>query len=537
MNRVTSALLLLFLCFAAKSQAQVQHGEVTYVSAAHLYVQWEDADAFVGADSLLIDGTPHFIVARSTRSVVVEKGAQEFAVGALLTIAPVGVPVPSAPESTEPTDGSALDQGALDANTAAEATEPETEKKREKPSNSLRGRVGTSLLANLDGGTSMLRTSHRLDLGADLQTGALAQSVDLRGTLRQYTTSKDSYWRRNIFQASYSLEGKNVEAQLGRFVPKFAGAMGAMDGMRMSYNGPVALHVLGGFRPNYQTYGFQLDQPMYGVFASTPRVLGGIKLYATMGWANYLATDISGTRGTDRSMLYQQVSLQLAPKVQWFTSLEWDLFKQPENSSAQWGLFPTAVYSSLRFKTGSKHQWFVSYDNRAPRIFYRQFDAELEQLLFDLGTQQGARARYLYAPNKYVRLSSSLTYRKQSTATQGFFLMNASLRVQNDAPSPVSVLLNFTSSQNSSYSVQIVQASVQQNTAKYGEIKAYSRYLHYGYTGATVQASDRMYVGAQWGSQWHGIAASLKTEASFRNGAFLPTIFADLTYRFKTAHR
>ena len=279
MNKV---FLLLFGALAftgATAQNLVQEGEVTYETAAHLYVQWENAEPFSGADSLLLNGVAHFIVAQSSRSVVLEKGAISFQVGERVTLAPWGTTEsdPVVPTLAE----SAVEEVLEDTDRAAEASQPNANRAPRERKNFSHGRAGTSVLANFDNGSALLRTSHRLDLGTQWSSGSTVQQIEVRGTLRQYSTSKDVFWRRNLFQASYNLQTPRVEAEVGRFVPKFAGALGAMDGARVSYKGPLSLHVMGGFRPDYTNYSLQMDQPLYGVFASTPRALGAAKLYVT----------------------------------------------------------------------------------------------------------------------------------------------------------------------------------------------------------------------------------------------------------------
>lgn len=532
MNSIRN-IILLYLLFltGAQTSAQSIKGEVSYVTDSHVYLKWSPTQGLEVSDSLKLDETYFPVIAKSSVSLVLERRNHPFEVGELISFEWTVLPEKTAAAATS------VEDLLNEVNPVQVVEDEDLDNETSKYSNSTMLRLSSTALSNFASNSAyMIRTSERGYLSSSWSKGTTQHILDFRGTLRQYQYSKGTDMRTNLYQASYLFKTKGYEAQLGRFMPRFAGALGAVDGGRISWKGPAQFHAIAGFRPNYFDHSLQLDQPLIGGFLSTPRGLGKGHWNATAGWVTYYAPDSVGVRGVDRSVLYQQLSGQLSDKVSVYAALEWDAFQQLEGKSATWNIQPLATYISVQYAVKKGQRLFFSYDNRAPRIFYRQFDMELEQLLFDLGTQQGFRTRYSARLNPKINLGISATYRKQSTSAEPFILYNAYLRT-NKFILPGHIYASWTHSRNSSFSTQIAQVNYQNKWGDLGSWKIYSRYLHYQYPGSTFIRSDRIYFGGQLTFQWNALSANLRSEISYRDEVLYPTIITGITYRFKSKQK
>lgn len=533
-NWRTLLFLILSLSSASELYAQSQQGKVTYVTQSHYYIRLEGVEVPSALDSLQVGDLWVKVVAQNGAALVVEQGTLQLSAGDEVAVVFPSVEVSAPTESlVDQTDEVFLETPVMEQEVLNPAELTQREELKAWQSTEARGRLTTDFYGTQGSGNQMARTSQRASFQGNTSLAYGRLSVEALGTQRQYFSKGLWEHRRNIYQASVALETRDLQVSLGRQIPRNAGSLGAFDGVSATYSKGLSVQFIAGYRPDFVDFSTRTDQPLWGAFVSTPSSFGRMKLRGTAGLATYYGTDTASVLGVDRAMLFGQWSAQLTERVDWYSAVELDTYAKPEGQAVQRVLRPTGVYTSLNIRMTDRDRLFVSYDTRAPRIFYQQFDNELEQLLFDLGTQQGVRLRYSRRHNERLFLGAMATYRKQSTQTDGFILMNAYARMKQPFGAPGSLYAGLTYSQNASFNTAVGQLNYRQNFGKANSWMLYSRYLHYAYPGATVAASDRFYAGGQLLVQWADWQGVVRLESSIREGAVLPGIQAGITYRFK----
>lgn len=525
MNRGMRTSILFFAILLTKI-GFAQQAEVSYQSSSHLYLKVDDGARF-DVDSLEIDGHWLPVIATSSRSVVVEKKELDFETGAIFTVRLPEV------EGADLTPELPLDQEAVNEEVQVNVSgDPLAEVEKKEVSQHFRARLGSDYYANWANGDAMQRTAQRFSLSYDRGHPDRGQFTwNSRGIARQYLSDGNTRW--NMYELSGSYEQNALKATLGRQVPRFAASLGSIDGMTLTAKTPLQLHAIAGYRPNYQNFGLQMDQPVFGVFVSNPVPWSKRKVTSSLGWATFMGTDASGAKGIDRQLIYSQWSIVWNQKLSLHSSFELDTYQKFDGGNVERKIVPTGVFASLNYRLSKNARLFLSYDNRAPRIFYQQFDAELEQLLFNLGIQQGYRLRYSHRVNQHLRLSLSGTVRSQSTSPSAFSMLSIQARYRLPISKMGSFYAQFSTSSAPSYTTQISLIQYRNTWGEHGNYRIYLRQLHYGYEGAAIATSDRIYFGAETSRRFADLEAFTRLELSSRNGQIYPGVQIGMNYRIR----
>ena len=517
---------ILFLAGMSHSAGQSIEAVISYQTSQHFYLKVNQASA-LEIDSVFLQEQWLPVVAASSQSLVVEKKSISLSNGASLSFLPS-----SKTPSSVPQEPKVLPAEVREVQRAPGSVMP-TVPAAVKIKSEYRGRIGYDFYSAWDADRNpMLRSAQRLGFSSGVILGNHRLNVSVRGTARQYYGKPSSELRWNIYEATVVYQNSLGVLQVGRQVPRYASNLGSLDGISVSVKLPLLLHFITGYRPDYQSFGVNTSQDMVGVFISTPKPLGKIEGYGSVGVASFYGLSDQGVRGMDRRLLYQQTSANLSKKLSWFSSMEWDTYIHPEGQSPKSVLKLTGLYASLDYQSSKRGRFFASFDNRSPRIFYQQFDHELEQLLFDLGIQTGFRLRYSHNVSSSLNVSSGVTYRKQSTNETPFGSILFSLRWKPWFTKQGHLTLNGTASSNSNYATQIgqIQYSDRHSSGLYWQ--TYARYLHYQYPGASVVQSDRFYFGMQGSKPWKALEIFVRLEGSIRNNQWYPGVHCGVNYLF-----
>lgn len=194
---------------------------------------------------------------------------------------------------------------------------------------------------------------------------------------------------------------------LGRKINYNLSNIGAIDGVqaekkwRSFFAGAFA-----GSRPDHTDYSFNFNLLQVGAF-------GGHKIEGKHGTIqNTLAfAEQRNHAVTDRRFGYFQHTNSMIPKINVFSSFEFDLYtlenNQPKNTFSI-----SSIYVSLRYRPSDKLSVSGSYDARKNIIYYETYKSFIDQLLED-ETRQGLRFTFNYRPMKYVTIGTSAGYRFQ----------------------------------------------------------------------------------------------------------------------------
>ncbi len=125
--------------------------------------------------------------------------------------------------------------------------------------------------------------------------------------------------------------GNHSRVMLGRKInPKFSN-MGAVDGLQYELKlKSFTAGIIAGFRPDYTNYGFNSDLFEYGGFLYHEHAVKHGSIQNTLA---FIQQNNSGK--TDRRFAYFQHSNSLLPNLNFFGSVECDLYKKVFNTSGQ----------------------------------------------------------------------------------------------------------------------------------------------------------------------------------------------------------
>lgn len=522
MNRILSALIF-FILFSFGLRAQNGQVEVSYITTQHVYLKLGGLEQ--RPDSVQINKVWLKVVATSSQSIVLENKGLQLSKGVMVDFAfPQREPEHIAKEPLK--DAIANEQVEVEV-----AVEDVLKPASIKGKHALRGRFTTDYFGSFSPDQSVHRFAQRMNVYASQEKGAHGYSFSTRGIAREYINGSGTPLRWNLYEMNARYKHALGEVLLGRSVPRFAASFGAIDGVAVTVHMPVNIHVLAGYRPDFQTFGLDLGSGMQGVFLSMPAPKGSMNFKSSLGWANMMGTDASGNKGIDRQIIYQQMSMQLLKNVTWYSSLELDTYSPALSGTS---LKATGIYASLNYKLSKAGNLYLSYDSRGPRVFYQQFDAALEQALFDMGIQQGYRVRYSHRFGARTFVGVNGTIRSQSTSTTPFSMMGVSLRYRIPSVTNAHISAQFSTSKNASYGTRIGQIQYRTVLGKQGYYRAYARYLGYRYAGSVPAQSDRVYLGGELAKSIKGLEFFTRTELSFRAQQVYPGVQAGLTYRFNT---
>lgn len=496
---------------------------VSYQSPKHIYLKWQGISAV--PDSLQVNGTWLRVLATSSQSVVLVNNGLTVTTGSTVsvTLSPNALP-PIKNEIGE----------LVEIQNEPVAVERDVEKTSVRPSalnnHSVVGRFGVDVFSTVNSSSSMTRIAERFSLDAKSTLGKTVFDLSSSGISRHYVNQSVTTQRWNVYELVLQSRGTRSEISVGRSIPRFAASLGPIDGISATVNLPLRIHALVGFQPDYQTFGFSSDTRFFGLFASTPKPLGKAEFSAALGWVTVSGLNSIGERGIDRKLWYQQISLQIRPNISIYTALELDTYQRIEGQQPNSQLSPTGIYTSLNWGVSSRLNLFFSFDNRAPRIFYQQFDAELEQLMFNLGMQQGYRIRATQKLSNRWMLGSSGTFRVYQSKLGAFGMGELFVKYRPWFTKSGSIEFRVVHSLNAVLNTTSGQLQYYGSIRGKGSYRLYTRYLRYDYPGSAPAVSDRIYLGAQLAKDLHGLSSFVRLEGSYRAQIFYPSINLGLTY-------
>jgi len=419
-------LLITGLHLHAQTMAEPKEGTVSYVTSQNVYVKFSSTEGISKGDTLFIQKdnmmTPALIVKDlssiscvclplnelkfavadkvfSTKMAVTEKKQEINAVVPLVATLPV------------PQDSS-----------TSVVSSPTTAFKQH-----IIGRV--SVGANT-GFSSTSYTTYRGRLTFSLNAQNIQNTPLSAETYIVYTNSNSEFKQpsHTVFTGLkiYSLAGIYDAGKASRFVagrrinPKIS-SMGAVDGLQYEYrHKSISLGAIAGTRPDYDNYGFNAKLLQYGAYFSHD---ANTKNGSVQSSVAFIEQRNSGN--IDRRFIYLQHSNNLLPKVNFFGSIEIDLYKVVDSVASNSPSL-TNLYLSLRYRISKKLSVSASYTNRQNIIYYETYKSMLDQLLAEQATQ-GYQLQLTLRP-----------------VTKLSFGLNGGYRFQKKDPKPSKSLYAFT---------------------------------------------------------------------------------------------
>lgn len=390
------------------ASAQVERlGEVTFITAQHVYVKFPSTEGIAPKDTLeLLKGdlaTPCLIVnsMSSTSCVCIVitgcKAEKQDRVRARQLRVP------------EAKDGKRARPERARANRTDDDSLPSRGER-------IRGRVSAASYSTIP---SARENDHRVMYRLNLDADNIANSkfsADAYLNYRQlFPADLERRPQRTQFFNVYNLAvsyapDTNTLITLGRKINNSASSLGAIDGLQAERRfGKMFAGAIAGFRPDIFTYDLNLALPQFGAYLGVQALTPSLNTRTTVG----LLQQTNAGR-VDRRYAYFQHSSTFNGNLNLFGSGELDLY-----STMQGGARLTNLFVSARYRIGKRADLFASYDRRQRVVYYETFRNDVEVMLDDDDARQGARLRLNVRPTKALGLGAAYSRRFQADGANG----------------------------------------------------------------------------------------------------------------------
>jgi len=331
-----------------------------------------------------------------------------------------------------------------------------------------------------------------------------------------------------VFNMALGYEvSKSAKLTLGRTInPKFA-SVGAMDGLQYEQKmGDFSVGAVVGFRPDFETYGFNPNLLQYGAFVSHTNSKTGTYAQTTLGFMQQ-----SHSSATDRRFMYFQHGSQLAKGLNLFSSFELDLYEQV-NGQVSTSPKLTNLYLSLRYRLSKAIRISAAFDSRRQIIFFESYKSFIDQLIED-ETRQGVRLGVSYRPSKNISISLNGHSRFQQSGANPVQNLSTNVGIRQLPWLNARASISANLMQNSFLNSQIYGLRLSKNTADRaltGEV--YYRWVDYQYRESVTKVQQHI-AGASWVLRLtQGLSMNLFYEGVFESQNIYHRVNARLIQRF-----
>ncbi|NNJ81968.1 MAG: hypothetical protein HKP11_07210, partial [Flavobacteriaceae bacterium] len=392
-------LIALALSSVVFAQDNTLTGTVSFVTSNNVYVKFDDTEVIELGKTLQFSGNDCLRVTDKSSTSVVCVIINNCEVGQGDSVSYTYVVEAADPSVPEPDD----EVGP----TGAVALIPADGDKKSLYQENIRGRVSIASLntfSNIRNDNNIFRTRFSLDAN---HIGDSKFSVQSFLVYRNFNTSSNRYdGRTNIFNV-YNLNVRydampSLSVTAGRHINPKASSIGAIDGLQVEkYFGDFYVGAMGGFRPDFENYGFNSDLLQYGGYVGIATNTEDFYSESTVG-----AVEQTNAGATDRRFIFLQHMSTIASDLNLFGSAELDIFSTMGNNTRL-----TNLYMSARYRISRAVNVMASYDTRKQIIYYETFQTEIERLLNEDLARQGLRFRLNVRPAKMLWLGLSYSRR------------------------------------------------------------------------------------------------------------------------------
>jgi hypothetical protein len=403
----------------AQAGKTLLEGQVSYVSSLNVYVKFSNTENINKGDTLYIRTDsrllPYLVVKdkSSTSCVCSSLVSDKISVGQAFyaRVPEKAAPVPTRPD---PKKDKPVVTDSLSTAPPVLIT-PESEEKAEPAfRQNIKARLSAASYSTIYGDEA----THRMRYAFTLQGKHLGNSrfstdnyIVFRHTLGDWQEVKDNLSDAlKIYSLSVNYEmGQRGQVSLGRKInPRFS-SIGAIDGLQVEQGlGKFQVGAIAGSRPDFQDYGINLDLLQAGFYVGHETNRNGNTEQTTLG-----VMEQRNGGSTDRRFVYFQHTSSLGKHLNFFGSMELDLYENIQNEARTHASL-TNMYFSLRYRFSQKFNVALSYDSRRNIIYYESYKNYIDQLIDD-ETRQGLRLNASYRPFKRVSLGGNANWRFQKS--------------------------------------------------------------------------------------------------------------------------
>ena len=405
--RYLSISLLLILTVNSFGQIDTKNlkGSVSYVNSQNIYVKFENTSGIKVGDTL-------FIVQNGIKVPALR-------VKNLSSISVIGTPLNTITfsESTvleahinpeiKPVEKNEVSKYATSVNDIAIHAAIK-EKKAKESRERFDGRVSINSYSNF---SDSYPTIERLRYNLSLNAGNIGNSNLSAETNISFTHQLNQPIVLNNSLKVYSLAlkydlSKTSTINFGRKIYTNMANIGAVDGFEFEkVSHDFTFGALVGSRPDFLDYSFNPNLLQYGAFVShsTNNEIGNMQ--TSLAFFNQM-----NNFKTDRRFAYLQHTNSLLKNLNFFGSLEFDLYGMANNQlTSTFNL--TSTYISLRYRPAKKLSLSLSYDARKNIYYFESFKLNKLDSIYDKETRQGARFQVFYNPSTNIVWGGNVGYR------------------------------------------------------------------------------------------------------------------------------
>lgn len=407
--RILTLFLLICLSTAAFGQKIIK-GTITFRSSQNVYVSFEHTDGIQAGDTLFSEvkgwPVPVLLVKSLSSTSCLCTPLSNLKIDETAFIQ-AKIPVPE-----EPVHQTAKDLEAAKAVTTDAIVDVLQGTKETKPQPRFDGRIAVTSYSNLMSGNSNQRLRYNLSFNAqNIDSSAFSAETYLSFSHRLGSWQGISDALR-VYSLAVNYHSGNHSVTLGRKINLNMANIGAVDGLQYEFSHKSFTYgLLGGSRPDYNTYGFNPNLMQFGAFVSQNIQTTNGSMQTSLAVFNQL-----NRFKIDRQFAYLQHSNALLTNLSLFASAEIDFYTmvnlQPKSTFDL-----TSLYLSLRYRPASNLSLSVSYDARKNIYYYETFKNQIDSII-DRETRQGFRFNFNYKPFKKLVWGGNAGYRfKQSDLT------------------------------------------------------------------------------------------------------------------------
>jgi hypothetical protein len=543
-NHITVRYIFLIFLFAViglslKSQVitEPDEGTVSYISSQNIYVKFKSTEGLAVGDTLFLkkgETVVPALVVNSLSSIscvctpissepiaVADKivfkqkpGKEPVKEQAEIPPEPILLPVPDEKTGTPEIDTT----------------------KRIKPEQVISGRVSVSSYSNFSntpGGNSQ-----RMRYTFSINAKNIADTK-LSGESYISFVHRDGEWSEiqdNIFNGLkiYSLALKyefndNYRIWLGRKINPRISNMGAIDGLQFEMKvGSFTAGILAGSRPDTGDYSINVHLFQYGAYLSHDLSLKNGNMQSSLAFAEQ-----QNHGNTDRRFIYFQHSNSLIKNLNFFGTLEFDLYNYDTVTEKLQNTFHLSnVYISLRYRVIKQLSFTASYSSRQNVIYYETYKNILDQIL-DYESLQGFMFQVNYNPVKYLSVGVRTGYRYKKSDPRASKNLYAYVTYSRIPLLDLSSTISATLLETGYMSGQIYSLTVSRDLVKgklYGTCGY--RYVDYSYFNSEISTHQNM---AELNLSWHiykKLSLSLNYEGTFEKDNKYNRLYINVTQRF-----
>jgi hypothetical protein len=322
---------------------------------------------------------------------------------------------------------------------------------------------------------------------------------------------------------------KSFRVWVGRKINPRISNMGAIDGVQFEAKiKSITVGILAGSRPDYEDYSVNFNLFQYGAYLSHDLVTRKGSMQSSLAFAEQ-----KNNGNTDRRFIYFQHSNSLVKNLNFFGTVECDLYKYDTvNEKPQSTFNLTNFYVSLRWRVIRQLSLSASYSARQNIIYYETYKTILDQIL-DPETLQGYMLQVTYNPIKYLSVGARPGYRFRKSDPKPSKNLYAYVTYSRIPVLKISATLSATLLETSYISGKIYSLSISRDLLA-GKLYAGLGYHYVDYHYFSTESSIPQNM-AEFNLNWNiykKLCLSLNYEGTFEKVNQYSRFYINITQRF-----